>query len=206
MPSFTPVGPAALAVTIAERAAEQGPWVCVAISAADAAAPLALAEDVAARLRVAGRAADIVSLHDFVRPASLRLERGHSDPDSYRWDWFDYDALDREVVRALHDQQRWLPRMWDETRDRSARAQRIDAPQGQVLVVAGPMLHGRGLVFDLTVHLAMSRAALKRRTSDTDRWTVDPLLEHDATAEADIVVRYDHPDRPAMWATSERGS
>jgi hypothetical protein len=206
MPSFTPVGPAALAVAIAERAAELGPWVCVAISAADAAAPLALAEDVAARLRVAGRAADIVSLHDFVRPASLRLERGHSDPDSYRWDWFDYDAVDREVVRALHDQHRWLPRLWDETSDRSARAQRVDAPEGQVLIVAGPMLHGRGPAFDLTVHLTMSRTALERRTLDTDRWTVAPLLEHDATSEADIVVRYDHPDRPAMRTTSERGS
>ncbi|MEE2031975.1 nucleoside/nucleotide kinase family protein [Rhodococcus chondri] len=206
MARFTPISPVELAEAIAERAAALEPRVCVAISAADAAAPTALADDVAARLRVAGRAADVVSLHDFVRPASLRLEHGHTDPASYRWDWFDYGALDREVVRALHDRHRWLPRLWDEDCDRSARAQRIEAPAGQVLVVAGPMLLGRGLSFDLTVQLRMSRAALERRTSDVHRWTIAPLLEHDASADADIVVKYDHPDRPAVRSASEQGS
>ncbi|MGV9736186.1 uridine kinase [Rhodococcus aetherivorans] len=202
MTMFTPINPADLAGVIAERAAGHRRRVCVGISAADAAAPLNLAEEVAARLRVEGRPAAVLSLHDFVRPASLRFEHGRTDHESYRTNWFDYGALDREVVRGLHEKKRWLPRLWDEAGDRSARARRVDAPDGQVLVVAGPMLLGRGLAFDVAVHLAMSRAALGRLTPDEDRWTIPPLLEHDAAAaaEADIVVRYDHPDRPAMHA------
>lgn len=200
MTTFTPISPAALADLIAARAGGYRRRVCIGISAAAAAAPLDLAAEVAARLRVDGRPAAVVSLSDFVRPASLRLEHGRTDPHSYRSRWFDYGALDREVVRALHERHRWLPRLWDEAGDRSARARRVEAPDGQVLVVAGPMLLGRGLAFDVTVHLVMSRAALDRLTPEEDRWTITPLLEHDdaAAAQADIVVRYDHPDRPAM--------
>lgn len=45
MTMFTPLSPAALADVIAERAAGHHGRVCVAISAADAAAPLDLAEE-----------------------------------------------------------------------------------------------------------------------------------------------------------------
>lgn len=207
MTMFTPISPAVLADAIGERAAGHHGRVCVAISAADAAAPLDLAEQVAARLRVEGRPAAVLSLHDFVRPASLRFEHGRTDQESYRANWFDFGALDREVVRGLRENGRWLPKLWDEVEDRSARARRIDAPDGQVLTIAGPMLLGRGLGFDVTVHLAMSQAALDRLTPAEDRWTIPPLLGHDAAtaADADIVVRYDHPDRPAMHAAGAVG-
>ncbi|MEE2056249.1 nucleoside/nucleotide kinase family protein [Rhodococcus artemisiae] len=200
MPSFTPISPAALAELLAERACARPDRVAMAISAADAADPMDLANRVVEALRTAGRPAHAVSLHDFVRPASLRLEHGRTDEQSYRSSWFDYDALDREVVSSLKKRQRFLPRLWDETTDRSARVHRIDAADDHVVVVAGPMLLGRTLEFDMTVELRMSRGALERRTLSDDRWTIAPLLAHDAevSSEADIVVRFEHPARPAV--------
>ena len=140
------------------------------MSAPDAADPVEFAQRVATELRTRGRAADVVDLHDFVRPASLRLEHGRTDPYSYRHDWFDYAAVDREVLRAVREHRRWLPRLWDERTDRSARERPRRAAKDQILVVAGPMLLGRGLDFDVTVVLTMSRGALERRTRPEDHW------------------------------------
>lgn len=209
MTAFRPVTPDALVELVADRArAEPGARV-VAVSGADAASPLEFAERVAAHLRLSGRPAAVVSLHDYVRPASLRLEHGHRDESSYRTGWFDYSALCREVVTALRERRQWLPRLWDESADRSARAPVVDAEPGQVLLLAGPMIHGRDLHADVVVRLSLSRGALERRTPPADRWTIEPLLAHDADAEdvpdaTDIVVRYDHPDRPAVSAEPRR--
>ncbi|MCD2109624.1 hypothetical protein LQ384_00780 [Rhodococcus rhodochrous] len=210
MPAFTPLTPEILAASVADRAEALTGSVCIAVSAPDAADPVEFAQRVATELRTRGRAADVVDLHDFVRPASLRLEHGRTDPYSYRHDWFDYAAVDREVLRAVREHQRWLPRLWDERTDRSARERPRRAAEDQILVVAGPMLLGRGLDFDVTVVLTMSRAALERRTRPEDHWTIDAVLEHEhdavldhavldhSGADADVLVRYDHPTRPAV--------
>ncbi|MFC9517774.1 hypothetical protein ACFTSD_18775 [Nocardiaceae bacterium NPDC056970] len=200
MTAFRPVTPGALIDLVADRAAAGQGVRSVAISGADATEPVGFAERVAARLRLSGRPAAVVSLHDYVRPASLRFEHGHRDDHSYRTGWFDYPALQREVVTALRERRQWLPRLWDEATDRSARASVLDAGPGQVVLIAGPMLHGRDLGTDVVVRLMHSRSALERRTPPDDRWTIDPLLEHDAANDsaADVLVRFDHPDRPAV--------
>ncbi|RVW10566.1 hypothetical protein EGT67_05220 [Prescottella agglutinans] len=200
MTTFRPVTPATLIDLVADRAAAAPGVRLVAISGADATDPVGFAGRTAAHLRLSGRPAAVVALHDYVRPASLRLEHGHRDDDSYRTGWFDYPALKREVVTALRERRQWLPRLWDESTDRSARASVLEAGPGQVLLIAGPMLHGRELGTDVVVRLMLSRSALERRTPSADRWTIDALLTHDAAhdAAADIVVRYDHPDRPAV--------
>nr|WP_306307549.1 hypothetical protein [Nocardia tenerifensis] len=169
----------------------------VAIDGADAARPVDLAERVAAGLRDTGRAAEVVRLHDYVRPASLRVEFGR-DEVSYRTVWFDYEALRREVVDALHSAGRWLPALWDEVTDRSARAAIRSAADGTVLIVAGPMLLERYLEFDLSVRLEMSEQALRRNTPDEDRWTIPALVAGENGSEPTFFVRWDHPDRPAL--------
>lgn len=201
MAAFTPLTPEILTISVADRAAALTGRVCVAVNAPDAADPVEFAQRVATELRTRGRAADVVDLHDFVRPASLRLEHGRTDPYSYRHDRFDYAAVDREVLRAVREHQRWLPRLWDERTDRSARERPRRAAEDQILVVAGPILLGRGLDFDVTVVLTMSRGALERRTRAEDHWTIDAVLEHDET-DADVLVRYDHPTRPAVRTRS----
>ncbi|WP_067813840.1 hypothetical protein [Nocardia inohanensis] len=200
MPEFIALTPQALADRIARRAfVAPGPRV-VAVDGADAAEPVALARMIAERGVEYGWTAGVVDLHDFVRPASLRYEFGRDDEMSYRSAWFDYGAVDREVVRAIRERGRWLPALWDERADRSARAKVRQMPAHTVLFVAGPMLSGRGLKFDLTVALRMSAAALRRKTPEQEWFTLAALREHEAGAaeESDFVVAWDHPDRPAL--------
>ncbi|MGY4099125.1 hypothetical protein ACW2Q0_06135 [Nocardia sp. R16R-3T] len=200
MPHFNPITRDGLVELIADRTLELGGQVLIAIDGADAAEPVTVADRVATTLRDTGRAAEVISLHDYIRPASLRMEFGRTDEMSYRTAWFDYAALDREVIQALRHEARWLPALWDEDRDRSARSPIRTAAPGTVLLVAGPMLLGRGLDFDLTVRLDMSEPALHRRTPPEDRWTIPALFGHDRdnpSAPA-FFIRWDHPDRPAL--------
>ncbi|MFE3029053.1 nucleoside/nucleotide kinase family protein [Nocardia tengchongensis] len=202
MPEFTALTPDALLELVADRAGALRGHAVVAVDGADAAGPLTVARGVADLLRTRGRAAEVVSLHDFVRPASVRLEYDRDSEFTYRTGWFDYPAVTREVLKPLRDGGRFLPALWNEQTDRSARARiRTTAPD-TVLFLAGPMLLGRGLDFDLTVALRMSEGALRRRTDPARAFTVDGLLEfqRERTAQADILVAWDHPDRPAVQA------
>lgn len=201
MPTFRPTTQENLVLLIADRVRPLATRAVVAVDGADAANPLDLAERVRDTIRAGGRAAHTVSMHDYVRPASLRLEYGRADEESYRTMWFDYAALRREVVDSLRESGRWLPRLWDAETDRSSRDRIRTAGDNDVVLVAGPMLLGRGLRFDVTVGLAMSEGALNRATPPELRWTVPALLHHDKLVElADVFVRWDHPDRPAVHA------
>ncbi|MGS2805211.1 hypothetical protein [Nocardia sp. MW-W600-9] len=162
MPSFTPTSPTAVAGLVADRLAALPGRRVLAVDGADAAAPVELARRIAGTLTARGRSAEVVALHDFVRPASLRMEYGRDDEWSYRTAWFDYDAVRREILDAVRSAGRWLPALWDKARDRSARAAIRPAQADLVLVLAGPMLLGRGLDFDLTVRLELSEQAALR--------------------------------------------
>ncbi|WP_040809702.1 hypothetical protein [Nocardia concava] len=200
MPAFTAITPDGLLDLIAERAMGMRGYAMIAVDGADAADPVAVAGGVAERLRGQGRPAEVVSLHDFVRPASVRLEYDRDSEFTYRTGWFDYAAVNREVLKSLRDGGRYLPALWDERADRSARARIREAAEGTVLFLAGPMLLGRGLDFDLTVALRMSEGALRRRTDADEMFTVDGLLEYqrEHPEEPDLLVAWDHPDRPAL--------
>lgn len=206
-PRFRPLTPDALDEEVLGRclaATAGGVALRVAVDGADAARPGALADRVAALLRAAGRTPLRVSAADFLRPASLRLEHGHQDPTSYQQDWVDHGALAREVLDPLGPggAGTWLPRLWDAARDRSARETVREAAVGSVLLLDGPMLLGRGHPLDLAVHLHLSEAALRRLTPAADSWTVPALLEHEASVgtdeAADLLVRAEHADRPAL--------
>lgn len=199
MPRFTPITPDALAELPARRLRALDGHRVVAVDGADAARPVDFALRAADRVRTDGRPAELVRLHDFVRPASVRLEFGR-DETSYRTGWFDYAALRREVLDSLRSAGTWLPALWDEATDRSPRARRRVALPGTVLFVAGPMLLDRALPFDLSVRLDLSPAALIRGTPDEAAWTVPALLAHarDSTETPTYFVRWDHPDRPAL--------
>jgi hypothetical protein len=64
------------------------------------------------------------------------------------------------------------------------------------------VLLGRGLPFDLAVHVHLTPAALARRTPDDQDWTLPALAryerERDPALLADLVVRADDPLRPAL--------
>jgi hypothetical protein len=200
VPQFAAITRDGLIELMTHRILELPGRLVIAIDGADAAAPTPLATAIAAALRDTGRAADVVSLHDYVRPASLRMEFGRDDELSYRTAWFDYGALRREVVDALHDTARWLPALWDEHTDRSARATIRRARPATVILVAGPMLLGRTLPFDLTLRLDMSEPALRRTTPPDQHWTIPALRRHNREnpEPPTFFVRWDHPHRPAL--------
>ncbi|MEE3850486.1 hypothetical protein VZC37_09070 [Gordonia sp. LSe1-13] len=206
MPTFSPITPDGLVELGAELATRRPRRrVVLLVDGPDAAAPADLAGRIADRLTTLGRPAAVVSLVDYLRPASLRFEFGHTDAESYRTIWFDLDAVRREVIDALRDRGQWLPRLWDPDRDRSFRDRPREAAPDQVLLVAGPMLLGSGLPADATVALRLTAGALHRRTPNEEAWTIPALLDHDRTAPiADVEVRYDHPDRPAVRAVLEK--
>lgn len=123
--TFIPSSPLALAEQIATLSGSFPSVAVVAIDGPDCAQPSRLADLVGTALESRDRPSAVVSLHDYVRPASLRYEFGHEDALSYRTIWFDYRALDREVITAARTKRAFLPKLWDEPTDRSARSTRI---------------------------------------------------------------------------------
>jgi hypothetical protein len=179
-------------------------WVRVAVDGAPSASPALLADALVEPLRVRGRSALHIPAGGFLKAASLRLERGHTNPDAYYEDWLDLRALTREVLAPLGPggTGRVLPSLWDEASDRATRAAYVDVPPGGVVIVSGGLLLGAGLDFDLAVHLAQSPAALARRVDPERTWTL-PAYERYAEEVmpeliADVVVRVDDPNHPAL--------
>ncbi|MBE9373510.1 uridine kinase [Saccharopolyspora sp. HNM0983] len=181
-----------------------GTWCRMAIDGAPAAGTAEFADDLVDPLRERGREAVRVSTRDYLRPASLRLEHGHRDPDSFYTGWFDLDGLRREVLDPLADGGSGLvlPALWDPAADRSPRRERIRLPERGVVLVDGPLLLGAGLPFDRTVHLELPEAALQRLTPDEQQWTLPAYRRYAAEVDprllAGTVVRTDRPGRPAV--------
>jgi hypothetical protein len=200
----TPVTPELLAAEVTELVAARPGRVRLAVDGPPPTDPRALADAVAGRLRVLGRAVVVVDAGDYLRPASLRLELGRTDPDMFLDGWIDVGGLRREVLEPAgpDGSGRVLPRLWDAAADRAHRDRYVDLPADGVVVLAGALLLGRGLPLDLAVHLRMSDTALARRLPDDERWTLPAYARYatENTPEeiADLLVLADHPDRPAI--------
>ncbi|AJE86302.1 hypothetical protein SLNWT_5926 [Streptomyces albus] len=188
---------------------EGGAHVRAAVDGAPAARPGELAERLAAELRLRGRPALVVGTEGFLRPASLRFEFGHEDPESFYDGWFDIEALWREVLTPLDEGGTgWvLPDLWDPATDRATRSPRTQLPPGGVLLLHGPLLLHHWFPFDLTVHLNLSPAALRRRTPQDQQWTLPAFAryerETDPVRAADVVVRADDDRHPAWGGAGE---
>lgn len=193
-----------LAELIAARPFE-GAALRVALDGASASQPTVLARELVDPLRERGRPVTVITAETFWRDASLRLEYGRHDSESYL-QWLDAAALRREVLDPLGagGSGLFLPSLRDPLTNRATRVPPIAAEPGSVVIVAGPLLLGRDLPFDLTVHLALTRGALERRTESSASWTLEALAEYEAAARpdeiADVVVRTDDPARLAVSA------
>ncbi|MET0417254.1 MAG: uridine kinase [Actinoplanes sp.] len=176
----------------------------VAIDGPAAAGPARLADALVGPLRALGHEAVRVDTADFLRPASLRLEFGRDNPDSFYAGWFDEAGLAREVLEPAGPggSGHVLTRLWNAATDRAAREPYRELPPGAVVLVSGPLLLGGGLAFDVTVHLEVSPAALERRTPPAERWTLPAFARYAEevvpASFADVVVRADDPSRPAV--------
>ncbi len=211
------VAPEQLPELLADRLAARlpdGHAARVAVDGPDCARPGELAAAVLEPLRRRGHQAHHVPSELFWRDASLRLEYGREDLDSYR-QWLDLAALRREVLAPLGPggEGRFLPSLRDPATNRSTRAARLAAGPGDVVIVSGGMLLDRlaagppdvrpdGPGFDLTIHLAVSPAARARRTAAELHWTLPAFDDYDRSARpqgrAAVVVRLDDPKHPAL--------
>lgn len=203
---YRPIAAALLPEALAARlAAEQSPGAAlrVALDGPDCASPVQLAERLLAPLRALGRPAELIRADTFWRDASLRFEHGREDVDAY-YSWLDAAALRREVLEPLgpHGSGSYLPSLRDPATNRATRAPARRAQAGSVVVVAGELLLGLGLPFDLTLHLAVSPGARRRRTDAAAAWTLAALDRYDREVGpvqlADVAIRYDDPERPAL--------
>jgi hypothetical protein len=201
-----PISSGLLVEELADRLTGQGPdrRLRVAVDGAAAAAPERLADALVDPLRVRGRPAVRVDTADFLRPASVRLEYGRTNPDAFYAGWLDEAALRREVLDPAGPggSGRVVTKLWDAGTDRATREPYTALPSTAVVLVSGPLLLGAGLPFDVTVHLSMSAAALDRRTAPELRWTLPAYARYGAEVDpasfADVVVRVDDPRHPAL--------
>lgn len=198
---WAPISAAALPDALAAWLADAPQPARVALDGPPCAQPGELAEALVEPLRLRGRPAVHVRADSFWRDASLRLEQGREDPDAYA-EWLDADALRREVLVPLAERGEYLPSLRDPGTNRSTREPPRRAPASAVLIVSGALLLGLGLPFDRVVHLAMSPAARARHTPPQDSWTLPAFAAYDAEVHpdelADVVVRVEHPQRPAV--------
>lgn len=166
-----------------------------------------VADAVAEALAAQGAGVLRVSARDFLRPRPVRLAAGPADADVGYTGWTDHLGLRREVLDPLGPggAGTWLPTLWDERADRATRAPRCSAAPGSVLVLDGPFLlrWETADALDLSVHLLVSDAAVRRRlpAADAERQTgawARYLEETDPAPRADLVVRAEDPRRPAL--------
>ena len=159
----------------------------------------ALADSLLPGLAAAGRPPLAVHAEDFWRPAGERFEHGREDATSLRTHWLDVDALEREVLTRSTTGQH-LPALWDAARDRSARRSAEPVPERAVLLVDGAFLLGHDLPHELSVHVALSAAALLRR--GVPAWQLPAFADYDAAVRpgevCDVLVRAEDALRPAV--------
>jgi hypothetical protein len=202
---FTPITPELLADRLAALCAERHSGAAplrVALDApacADLTVPIRL---LTAGLQAAGRPVAVLDATAFYRDASLRLEHGRTDVESFYQGWLDAAALRREVLDPVVERGQYLPSLRDPETNRSTRAKPEPLADSGVLLVHGELLLGAGLPFDLTVHASVSRQARKRLTPADRQWALPAFdrydLEVDPAGIADVVIRYDDARRPAL--------
>jgi len=119
-----PVSFDALVEDLTDRVAGHPGRVRIAIDGADASQPGELADALVEPLRARGRDAIRVRAEDQLRPASLRFERGRTDPDSFYDDWLDAAGLAREVLEPVGPGGNGAvrPVRWDTALDRASRS------------------------------------------------------------------------------------
>lgn len=195
----SPISPEGLREAVIERALALRTNAVVLVDGADATRPGELAAAVTNALRSAGRPAEHVETRYFWRDASVRLEYGREDVDSYL-DWLDVAALEREVIRPLRSGRPVLTSLRDPVTNRATRAEPVELADGTV-IISGEFLLRHDLEADLIVHLSASAAALARRTPAEASWTLPALaryeIESTPTLRSDVVVRCDDPKHPA---------
>jgi hypothetical protein len=202
---FQPVSPELLADRLAALCEERHPGTHparVLLDAPDCAELSGLLSLLEQSLLRLGRPVAVVAASGFVRDASVRLENGRTDVESFYSAWLDTAALRREVLDPVADGRPYLPSLRDPASNRSIRLAPVPLAAHGVLVLSGALLLGLDLPAELRVHAAVSRQARRRQTAEEQQWTLPAYDRYDLQVRpaerADVTVRYDDPRHPAL--------
>jgi hypothetical protein len=207
---YDPVTPGRLVRLLAHVLVGAGPSghaLRVAIDGPRCADPHGLAQALAVPIAELGRPVICARADAFWRDAALRLERGRTDVAAFGSEWLDTGAVRRELLQPLgpDGDGEYLTALRDPQTNRSIRIPRQPAAPRSILLFSGELLLGRELPFDLSIHLAVTPAARARRTPDEWAWTLPAFDRYDEVVKpieiADIVIRYDDPNHPALSHT-----
>jgi len=204
---FAPVSPSRLVTALTELLLARHPLthpLRVALDGPRCANLGELATSLGEALHEAGRPVGLVDAGMFYRDASVRLEYGKTDVDSFYSGWIDVGSLQREVLNPVGPagSGRYLLSLRDPVTNRATRTEPILLAHNGILILTGELLLGVGLPFDLTIHAAVSRQARRRLTEPQLAWTLPAFDRYDLNVQpasaADVVLRYDDPRHPAM--------
>ena len=136
---------------------------------------------------------------------ALYLTPVFQSASNHRYHTYDYFTVDpllggnaalRELVDAVHA--RGMRIVLDGVFNHTGRG---FWPFHHVLETGGGSPYRHWFPFDLTVHLLLSPGALRRRTPESDHWTLPAYeryeAETDPSGTADVLVRTDDPRHPA---------
>ena len=168
----TPVTPELLAAEVTELVAARPGRVRLAVDGPPPTSPRALADAVAIELRARGRAAVVVDAADYLRPASLRLEFGRTDPDMFLDGWLDVGGLRREVLEPAGTGRvgpRAAPALGRRAPTAPTATPTSTCPRTASSCSPARCCWAAGCRVDLAVHLRMSEKALARRLPDDER-------------------------------------
>ena len=159
-------------------AARGADCVLVAVDGVDGAGKTVFADELAARLRAAGRAALRVSADDFHTPKAIRHRRGRDSPVGFWLDSYDYPALRERVLVPLGrgGSRRFRRASHDLATDEYVRPPVEQAPPGAVVVIDGLFLHRDELAggWDLSIFLRVPFAVSVARMAARDGTDPDP--------------------------------
>jgi hypothetical protein len=204
---FAPVSPSRLAAELTELMLARHPIahpLRVALDGPRCANLGELATSLGESVHEAGRPVALLDARTFYRDASVRLEYGKTDVESFYSSWLDVGSLQREVLDPVGPggNARCLPSLRDPATNRATRADPILLANNGILILTGELLLGVGLTFDLTIHASVSRQARRRLTEPELAWTLPAFDRYDLNVQpantADVVLRYDDPRHPAM--------
>ena len=191
----------------------------VAVDGVDGAGKTIFANQLAERLRRAGRDVVRVAADDFHHVRAIRHRRGRDSPEGFWLDTYDYDGLRTRVLDPLGPggSRRYQPAAHDLAADQPLDPPYRDAAPGSVLVLDGLFLHRDELVdmWDLSIFLCVPFTTSVPRMAARDGTPPDP--QHPSLARyvqgqrlyfaacipwqrADLVIDNIDPHAPAFIA------
>lgn len=177
--------------------------VIVAVDGRDGAGKTIFADGLAAVFAEDGSAVFRASIDDFHRPRAERYARGHSSPEGFYRDSYDYATFRRVLVDPFRDGRQTAATTgfqlaaFDLARDTPVESAWVTAPRDAVLIVDGIFLHRpelRGL-WDWSVWLDVPVDVAFLRMAERDRTDPDFLAASNARYREgqELYLRDAHP-------------